>query len=249
MNISVYTVCYNEEKMLPHFLNYYTRIAEKITVWDNQSTDESVAIAKSYPGVEVKSFDTNGEFSELALTRIRNNCWRSDGADLAIVCDMDEFLYADNDLLVVLERSTEAIFHPVGFQMVSDAFPSNYGSLITEQVKLGVRDEAYSKKIAFRPRLVQDMRFGVGSHQAQPFGLFPLQVYESEMHGVNLKLLHYKNLGFEYRFAHNAAIGRRMKTWEYHPSGVVLGNHYLYDYERQMSEYLDLRSRSRQVIN
>jgi len=38
MDLVVHTVCFNEEAMLPHFLNYDAPQAKKIRIYDNQST-------------------------------------------------------------------------------------------------------------------------------------------------------------------------------------------------------------------
>lgn len=53
MKITVYTVCFNEELMLPHFLNHYSRIADRIVLYDNQSTDQSMSLARAYPNTEI----------------------------------------------------------------------------------------------------------------------------------------------------------------------------------------------------
>lgn len=89
MDLVVHTVCFNEEAMLPHFLNYYAPQAKKIRIYDNQSTDRSVEIALSYPNVEVLSFSTEGKFSELSLMHLRNQGWKEEKCDDMVVCDVD----------------------------------------------------------------------------------------------------------------------------------------------------------------
>jgi len=100
MDLVVHTVCFNEEAMLPHFLNYYAPQAKKIRIYDNQSTDRSVEIALSYPNVEVLSFSTQGKLSELSLMHLRNQGWKEEKCDYMVVCD--EFPAAQGRLLTEL---------------------------------------------------------------------------------------------------------------------------------------------------
>lgn len=51
--IHVYTICWNEERFLPYFLRHYGAFAEEITVFDNGSDDNSVAIARAFPNTRV----------------------------------------------------------------------------------------------------------------------------------------------------------------------------------------------------
>ena len=48
MKITLYTICYNEQEMLPYFLNHYSKMVDKIVVYDNQSTDNSRQILESF---------------------------------------------------------------------------------------------------------------------------------------------------------------------------------------------------------
>ena len=89
MDLVVHTVCFNEEAMLPNFLNYDAPQAKKIRIYDNQSTDRSVEIALSYPNVEVLGFSTEDKLSELSLMHLRNQGWKEEKCDDMVVCDVD----------------------------------------------------------------------------------------------------------------------------------------------------------------
>ena len=247
MNISLYTVCFNEELILPHFLNYYSRFANRIVIWDNKSTDRSLEIARAYSGVEICSFDTQGQYSELTLMAIRYRCWKGDQADFVIVCDADEFLYCDDLPRFLEQRPDYDIFRPVGFNMIAAEFPANYERLITEQVKFGARDPNYSKMVLFRPTQVLEMNYGPGSHTASPVGVAPLRIYDAAEHGDDLKLLHYKNLGFDHRADSHSRIARRLHDAEF--AKYKFGLHYLWDEQKQRHEFEDIKSRAIQVIN
>jgi glycosyltransferase involved in cell wall biosynthesis len=61
MKIHVYIISYNEEKLLPFTLDYYSTFCEKIFVYDNYSTDSSDEIYKKYNKVEVIKWDSGNE--------------------------------------------------------------------------------------------------------------------------------------------------------------------------------------------
>ena len=84
--VSVYLMCYNEEKIIGFTVNYYKRQfpACKITICDNESSDKSVEIAKSL-GCDIHTYSTDGAFSETALTNIRNTIWKKTTTKWVIV--------------------------------------------------------------------------------------------------------------------------------------------------------------------
>lgn len=193
MIIHVYTVCWNEEKMLPFFLGYYGSFAEKIVVYDNQSTDKSAKIIDAHPKTKRIVFDTGGQYVESRLTEIRNTAWKASRgkADWVMVVDMDEFLY--HPLLVPYLQSykTMGVTLPKidGYEMTSPTFPQPGTNLFTH-CKTGFSSEWFSKRVCFNPHV--DMVFGPGSHKFSAQG----QVVESK--NPDIKLLHYHYLGLEF---------------------------------------------------
>ena len=224
MHLTAHTVCFNEEKLLPFFLDYYARFASKIVIWDNFSTDSTLEVAKSFKGtrIEVRQFDTGNEFREHINRKIKNTCWKGEVADWVIVCDVDEFLYASDFAAFLAKRAEFAVFRPVGYNMVSQEFPSVSGGLITDQVKRGARDENYSKMALFDPRRVGEMDYSVGAHRARPMGCGAIAVFDARYFDGELKLLHYKNISFAYRHAKNVEYAGRVGAiskkfnWNFH---------------------------------
>jgi hypothetical protein len=212
MSIAVHTVCYNEEKLLPFFLDYYAQFASRITLWDNFSTDATEAIAKSYTKttVEIRKFNTNNEFREDVHIHIKNNCWKGDRADWVVVCDVDEFLYTADLPAFLAQRDQFHVFKPVGYNMVSEKFPEYGPLLITEQIKAGVRAENYSKMVLFNSRVVKEIDYGAGAHTANPRGDSAISLYDARAFNEDLKLLHYKNISFEYRYRKNKEYAPRV---------------------------------------
>ncbi len=49
VNVELFVLCHNEEKMILHTLNYYAPICSKITIIDNYGTDKSLELAKAHP--------------------------------------------------------------------------------------------------------------------------------------------------------------------------------------------------------
>jgi hypothetical protein len=231
MKIHAHILAYNEEKILPFTLDYYSNICEKIFVYDNMSTDSSDTIYVKYPKVTVIKWNSNDEINEFNYVNIKNNGYkksREDKVDWVIVCDTDEILYHPR-LLEKLEYYKEnGITVPKinGHDMVSETFPEYDGVAITNKIKTG--SEVYPpfcKNIIFNPKL--DVSFGIGAHSFQAAG----SVFSNS---PELKLLHYKFLGVEY--VENIYKARAERLSEFNKQNK-LGEHYFnvpYDYMKKL---------------
>ncbi|AEE48582.1 glycosyltransferase family 2 protein [Haliscomenobacter hydrossis] len=211
MTIEAFFLCFNESRMIEHTLNYYSRFCDKITILDNQSTDNSVSIVREkFPDVVVEEFDTNGEYREDILMNIRNNRWKGSEADYVIMADMDEFIVDEHllDKLEAMKRQRVAIPNITGYNMFSEIFPNDYGRLITEQVTKKFRDRTFDKKIIFSPKWVQEMNFGVGSHFCKPVYKEGVEVQTD--HSFSFNLLHFKFLAREYLYKRHRGYATRM---------------------------------------
>lgn len=194
MIIHAHILAFNEEKILPFTLDYYSKICEKIYIYDNMSTDGSDVIYAKYPKVEVIKWDSNGEINEMNYVNIKSNGYKqfSRNADWVIVCDCDEFLYHPKlmDKLTYYKENGITVPRVNGHDMVSETFPLYDGELITTKVKTG--SEVYPpfcKNIIFNPKL--DVQYGIGGHSFS---------CNNANYSVSpeLKLLHYKFLGIDY---------------------------------------------------
>lgn len=59
------TCTYNEAEMVPYVMPYVERMGyDKFIVYDNESTDNTVELLKKYPFVEVRTYSTDGTFSD-----------------------------------------------------------------------------------------------------------------------------------------------------------------------------------------
>jgi len=239
--IEVFTICYNEEKIMPFFLDHYS-FCDKITIYDNSSTDNSVHIARNYnlANVEVINYDTNDTLDDSAYLQIKNNVWKDSNCDYVIVVDIDEFLYHPN-LKQFISETQEPIYKPYGYNMVSESFPIS--GKFTSQIKTGVSDINYSKQVLFSPLQLSEINYSPGCHHAEPTDkngrlLIPTQNEE-------LKLLHYKNISIDYRLEKHKLYCNRFSDYN---KTTGAGIHYTYSQESQHAEFNTFLNNSTIVI-
>jgi hypothetical protein len=237
MRIAVYSLCYNEEFMLPYFLRHY-RFASSITIFDNKSTDSSTQIMKR-SGVTIKQFNTNDEVRDDIMLYVKNNFWKSSRRrdDWVIVVDIDEFVVHPN-LEWLLSHTSATILRPFGYCMLCKEMPTPEISLTTT-VRTGVPDPQYSKPCIFRPDCIAEMNFKVGAHNADPQGL----VLVEEM--PELKLLHYNYLTLDYHLARCKQRSKRLSKLN-----VVngWGKEYLLSTQELTNRYRMLEAEAKVVV-
>ena len=195
MRIHLIAPCFNEERLLPYFLKYYGQFCDLITIYDDNSTDKSVEIIKSFPKTEVIQQNTGlvGKFDDTNVLRIKNEKYKVDREyDWVIIVDIDEFLYHP-DLLKKLEEyknSNVTIPLTTGYDMYTKVFPSE-DKQIHEIVQSGRLAENHSKKVIFNPKFI-DINYTIGCHTCNPYGQVGYSL-DNE-----LKILHYVYLSHEY---------------------------------------------------
>lgn len=240
MKIHLYTLAWNEERILPHFFRHYTKFCERIVVFDNESTDATPDIIRACPQAEHRVWSSNNQVNDQMYLDIKNTAYHESRgtADWVIVCDADEFLYHPSllDKLASYQRWGINLPRVKGFDMLPRTMP-----LDTDDLPLvhreGIPDKWMNKRVIFRPEL--DIRYNPGAHSiAKPAGarssLMP-----------SLKLLHYKMLSLPYYMQRHRMLGERlselnrMNGW---------GQHYLYAPEQMTKEYEDAAARRRVVV-
>ncbi len=243
MTMEAFILCFNESKMIGHTLNYYTRFCDKITIIDNQSTDNSVAIVKEkFPDVIIEELDTGGEYREDLQIDIRNNRWKDSEADYVIMADMDEFIVDTNLVSKLEDMKCQKIAVPkvTGYNMFSETFPEDYNTLILDQVTQKFKDRNFDKKIIFSPKWVKEMNFGPGSHFCTPE--YKEGVNLQTDHSFELTLLHFKFLGREYLYEKHHSYARRMSevNQKYkHGLQYKLENEHVDNAFNKIKKYLD----------
>lgn len=240
--IHLYSICYNEQVMLPHFIDHYSSFCEKLFIYDNFSNDSSSDICKSNSKVEFLNFETGGEIRDDIYLSIKNNVWkRSRGeADFVIVCDVDEFLYHKNLIkeLNDLKANNITIVKPIGYNMVSELLPMKNNNIFTD-FKMGVRSESFDKVIIFNPNKIDEINYQPGSHVCFPVGLIN---YSNTI----FKLLHYKYLNLEYLLSRYDMMATRLSKFN---KRNKLGIHYSYSRRKIKNEFNFLLSICKNVVD
>lgn len=196
MKIHAYIVAYNEEKLLPFTLDYYSTFCEKIFVYDNMSTDSSDEIYKGYYKVEVIKWDSNNEINEFNYMKIKSEEYkkysRNTDVDWVMTVDCDEFIYHKNLINKLKEYSILGVnvIRTSGHEMVSETFPQYDGKLLPNKIKVGSKKmQNLSKSIIFNPKI--DINFSPGAHS---FSSNDSVISPDD----SVKILHYKFLSEDY---------------------------------------------------
>jgi len=241
MKIHLYSLAWNEEKLIPHFMKYYARFCEKIVVYDNESTDRTPAIVRSFPQGEVRTWSSGNQNDEQLKLDIKNTAYKESRgkADWVIVCDADEFLYHPRLVAKLGQYRFWGINFPKveGFQMVPDDVVGEDIDDLPARYRQGVPYANLDKRIVFDP--VLDVEYDAGAHHAKP------SPGARESLGRSLKLLHYKMLNLDYYVERNRTLGGRLselskqKGW---------GVHYVRSREQMEQNYRDYCQRRRTVI-
>jgi len=218
--VHVYSLCWNEIRLLPHYFSHYGSVAERFLIHDDGSTDGSWEWLADRPEVDLARFVSSDPDSfVLSALHFWNEAWKQSRgqAEWVVLCNIDEFIYHP-DLLGYLGRMHQrgvTVIPTRGFDMVSDRFPE-LDMPITQQIRRGVPSEANSKMAVFDPNAIDEVNYGVGRHSANPSG----RVVYPETREVSL--LHYKHLGLDYLRERQSELGARMRAtdianqWGFH---------------------------------
>lgn len=205
MRIDVYSIMFNEAFMLPYFLRHYETIADRIFVWDDESTDGTREILRQHPKVTLlETPEVHGIHEGYWITKLwpRYKTLSRGQADYVICVDADEFAHHPNGLVSVLEEQKKLgtqLIHCRGYTMLSEGLPTTTDQ-IYDEIKLGVRDRWSSKWCLFSPDI--ELEFQRGRH-GYPKVASDV-VWRKE---IGVRLLHYRYLGpkyFEKRDERNA---------------------------------------------
>jgi len=200
--IWVYTIAYNEGPFVKNFLAAY-KDAERIIVYDNMSTDDTVQLLSIDPRVEIRKHDSKGQIRDDLYLEIKNNCWKEARglADWVIVVDFDEIftraILIDGNPIFDLDLRDAFyngwnVFKPYGYNMVSLEAPLYATGHPFEYSKKGVFHHPAIKMCCFRPDQIAEIRYEPGCHTANPIDMTGGTDYVRILMNSDFKLLHYK---------------------------------------------------------
>ena len=235
---------YNEEYLLPWWLNHHKKYFDHGILINYASTDKSVEIINSFPNTEVIEWDSNGQVRDDLYLEIKNNIWKQSRGkcDYVIVGDADEFLYHDNmiDFLTRSKKNDITLFKPEGYHMIGDEdLDLNYNDNLLEKVKYGIIGSSNDKLMMFNPNKIQEINYMFGCHQANPKGIVNLYQFN------DLKMLHYKYLGLKDFIPKQKLRGDRLSEFNKQRG---LGMYYLYDENKHKEEYKTFIEKRKKVL-
>jgi hypothetical protein len=207
MKFEAYIICWNESAILPFILDYWAVAGvDRLIVFDNHSDEKTLELLRSYSFVEVRDFDSRGEFNDHTHADIKNNCWKNSDADWVFVGDTDEVPYCSMRVRRYLEEccADVDIIQPCFYDLAAWCLPLYNGLRLLHQTP-GVRvcHRGPNKINLFRPSQVREMNFGLGAHKCNPDGA-------AIIYREDIAWLHCKNLGVEYLLDRNRALYNRL---------------------------------------
>jgi hypothetical protein len=192
MDINIFLLCYNESALIPHTVKHYKKYLPscKITIYDNESTDNSVEIAKNL-GCSVISWNSNNQIDDFKYIEIKNNCWKSIQNGWIIMADMDEFLCITEDELRKEMNSGTTILNVLGYDMIGESNTPDITDIDLQEIKKYFVNEFLSKKCCFLREKISEINYSIGCHGCNPVG----EINFSSTTYINR---HMKNLGLSY---------------------------------------------------
>lgn len=184
MNIELYTLCYNEIKIMPFVIQYWNNIKNAVDdfhayVYDNGSNDGSVEYLKQYDWITVEHFNSDG-FNDAVNRNIKNNVWKTSrerNVDFVIVCDFDECLYYPDIkyYFKCLKEKDDTVIQPIWCEAFTTTFPKVTGELLHkhQDVVFAINNDNPnndSKSIVFNPNKIKEINYSVGAHTCCPTG-------------------------------------------------------------------------------
>jgi len=172
MDITIYLLCYNEEVLLPHALDHYSKRfpKAKFIIINNMSTDSSVEIATAR-GCEIVPWETKNQANIVMNTDLKNNVWKTATTDWIIIADMDEWIELTEEQLMKEDAAGFTILHFRGVQMVADSKSLILDDVNLHDIKTGYYDINFNKHVCFKRTAITDIHYTRGAHKSAEKGL------------------------------------------------------------------------------
>ena len=228
MEINIFIICYNEEILLPHTIAHYKKHLPTctITIYDNESTDNSVKIAESL-NCNIISWNSNNIIDDGKYIEIKNNCWKKIKSGWVIVCDMDEWLYVDENELL---NEKGNILQIQGYDIVGESENEDLSDISLSLLNKGILFNWESKKLCFLREAINEMNYGIGAHNCNPEGsniIYSANIYKNK---------HMSNLGLPFLI--NKIKQRYIRSEKMRKNGLC--THYINDINKIKQQYLSL---------
>jgi hypothetical protein len=228
--MTVFTITYNEQLMLPYFMAHYRKRFPncKIVVYDNESSDKTVEIAESL-GCHVHTYTTGDKLNDLMYLQIKNNCWKNE-LGWVIIADCDELVDINENHLID-EKATIIKFE--AYNMVNLENDLNIAGMTH-----AVRAESYDKAYCFNASKLDEIGYGAGCHWCEPKGLVE---YSKNIY----KAYHYKYINIDYMINRHAIFASRLSDENIRRG---YGTHYMYGEQQIIEEFETARKKSIKIL-
>lgn len=169
--IYIYLLCYNESLLLPETIKHYRHYlpTANITIYDNQSDDDSVQIAEKL-GCNVISWTSDNQLNEIKQTDIKNNCWKSLRYGWVIIADMDEWLCVTESDLEEEEKKGTSILNTIGYDMIGESNLIHCQDIDLQKIQKGIFNKFESKSLCFLRDSIVSMNYSLAAHNSFPIG-------------------------------------------------------------------------------
>lgn len=172
-------LCKNEEEIIPWCIQYWSRITDKVIVYDNHSTDSSVELLSQYDWIEVRTFDSDGQ-NDVIQKQVKEQAYLEfkDECSILIITDMDEVFYF-NDFKAISEAFVSGGYNILMTPIISlceDSKPPYMrDKLLHQQCHKFYKQkmnhmqgfEDYSKLSIFNTKTTDRVSMSVGQHYVQ----------------------------------------------------------------------------------
>lgn len=190
-------LCKNEEDIIPFCIQYWSRIADKVIVYDNHSTDSSIELLSKYDWIEIRTFDSDGQ-NDVIQKQVKEQAYLEfkDQCDILIITDMDEVFYF-NDFKAISEAFVSGGYNilmtPI-FSLCEDSKPPySEDKLLHQQCHKFYKQKMnhmqgfddYSKLSIFNTKITEKVNMSVGQHYVQTSPQMKIML---SMDGFNLHI-------------------------------------------------------------
>ncbi len=239
--IHAYTIAFNEEVLMPHFLKHYTSFCESVFVYDNFSTDKTIDICSKYENVEVFNYGTNNQIRDDIYLKLKNEVWKkSKGkADFVIVCDVDEFVYHPSLISILQHAYSEqvSVIRCEGYNMFTKVLPLE-SNILFKDFQYGTREKNFDKALIFNPNLIDEINYDFGAHNCCPVG-------KVRYNNFSIALLHYKFITLGYLINRYKLFESRLSSYN---KKLKLGYHYSHSRFKITREFNFIKNNSQNII-
>lgn len=193
MRIVLFSILWNEARMLPFFFRHYDPWVGRYVMYDDGSTDGTLDLLAAHPRVEIRRFPRTAPDSfVLSALLLHDRMWKEcrGNADWVVITAVDEHLHhADMPgYLARCKRAGASAIPALGFQMVAPDFPAP-GEWLAATRRMGAPFDQMNKLSIFDPDRIAETNYRPGRHWARPEGEVVMPATDEVVN------LHYKYLG------------------------------------------------------